>query len=173
MTSKIASAGMGTRRLRASNSCGGPQSLTRPWIGVRSASSHAGSGLTRLTVLPLCSPASSRERARPSSIGSARAPRVVTNWRWLSARWASQTPRPVLLRWLVEQALPEYVPGAMRRSRRHLATDYALMTRRERAAHAALADLEADYAARRADLTRELENAQQAASALRDGLLYG
>lgn len=84
-----------------------------------------------------------------------------------------ETPWPVLLRWLIEQALPEYVPGAIRRSRRHLATDQALMTRRERVAHAALADLEADYAARRADLTRELEDAQQAASVLRDGLLYG
>lgn len=47
------------------------------------------------------------------------------------------------------------------------------MTRRERASRAALADLDADYSGRHADLTRDLADAQAAASAVRDGLLYG
>lgn len=84
-----------------------------------------------------------------------------------------ETPWPVLLKWLLEQGLPEFVPGAVRRARRQLASDTHTMTRREREARAALADLEADYAARRADLERELEESQVAATAVREGLLYG
>jgi hypothetical protein len=85
----------------------------------------------------------------------------------------AETPWPLLLQWLMEQALPELVPGAMRRARRQLATDQALMTRRERSVRAALAELEAEYAARRRELERELEEAEMAASAVREGLLYG
>jgi len=84
-----------------------------------------------------------------------------------------ETPWPVLLKWLLEQALPEFVPGAMRRARRQLASDTNTMTRRERDARAALADLDADYATRRAELKHELAESQAAASAVRDGLLYG
>lgn len=68
-----------------------------------------------------------------------------------------ETPWPVLLKWLLEQGLPEFVPGAMRRARRQLASDTSLMTRRERHARSALVELEADYATRRADLDRERE----------------
>lgn len=85
----------------------------------------------------------------------------------------AETPWPALMQWLLKQALPEYVPGAMHRARRQLASDHTLMTRRERAARIALTDLETDYATRRADLARELEDAQVAASRVRDGLLYG
>jgi hypothetical protein len=85
----------------------------------------------------------------------------------------AETPCPALLQWLLEQALPEYVPGAMRRARRQLASDHTLMTRRERAVRIALTDLETDYATRRADLAREFEDAQAAASRVRDALLYG
>jgi hypothetical protein len=84
-----------------------------------------------------------------------------------------ETPWSVLLQWLIEQALPEFVPAAMRRARRQLANDHTTMTRRERDARAALTELEAGYVTRRADLERELEDAQAAASAVRDGLLYG
>lgn len=85
----------------------------------------------------------------------------------------SETPWPVLLTWLLEQGLPELVPGAVRRARRQLESDIQMMTRRERDARAALDDLEADYATRRADLERELEESLAAATAVRDGLLYG
>ena len=84
-----------------------------------------------------------------------------------------ETPWPLLLGWLIEQALPEFVPAAMQRARRRLSNDNGTMTRRERDARTALADLESDYAARRADLEQELDGAQAAASAIRDGLLYG
>ncbi|MFK5582449.1 hypothetical protein [Serinicoccus sp. LYQ131] len=84
-----------------------------------------------------------------------------------------ETPWPVLLRWLLEHGLPEFVPGAMRRARRHLASDMTTMTRRERDARSALLELEADYTTRRADLKRELGKLQAAASEVREGLLYG
>jgi hypothetical protein len=84
-----------------------------------------------------------------------------------------ETPWPVLMKWLLEQCLPEFVPGALRRARRQLASDTSLMTRRERDARSALAEFETDYATRRADLEHELEESQRAASAVREGLLYG
>lgn len=84
-----------------------------------------------------------------------------------------ETPWPLLLQWLLEQALPELVPGAMRRARRPLASDEDLMTRRERDVRAALTEFEADYAARRGELERQLEQAQSAASTVREGLIYG
>lgn len=83
-----------------------------------------------------------------------------------------QTPWPVLLKWLLEQGMPEFVPGAMRRARRQLASDTSLMTRREREARSALVGLETDYATRWSDLERELEESQSAASVVREGLLY-
>lgn len=85
----------------------------------------------------------------------------------------AETPWPLLLQWLLEHALPEYVPGAMRRARRPLAADPALMTRRERDARTALTVFEIEYADRRRELERDLEEAQTAASAVREGLLYG
>ncbi|MDY7090562.1 MAG: hypothetical protein SYR96_36410, partial [Actinomycetota bacterium] len=85
----------------------------------------------------------------------------------------AETPWPLLLQWLLGQALPEFVPGAMRRARRQLATDQTLMTRRERDARTALTELEADYVTRRGELERQLEEAQTVASTVREGLLYG
>ncbi|OKI49096.1 hypothetical protein [Micromonospora sp. CB01531] len=84
-----------------------------------------------------------------------------------------ETPWPLLLEWLREQALPEFVPGAMRRARRQLATDETFMTRLERDVRTALAELEADYVTRRRRLERDLEEAQTVASTVREGLLYG
>lgn len=84
-----------------------------------------------------------------------------------------ETPWRLLLAWMREQAMPEFVPGALRRARRPMASDEDLMTRRERNAHVALAALKADYAARRGDLERQLEEAHGAAVATREGLLYG
>jgi len=84
-----------------------------------------------------------------------------------------ETPWTTLLQWLLDQALPEFVPGAMRRARRQLATDVFLMTRAERAARNALAELESDYASSRDALRRQLKEAETAASSVREGLLYG
>jgi hypothetical protein len=85
----------------------------------------------------------------------------------------AEAPWRVVLQWLLEQALPEFLPDALRRARRPLASDQALMTRRERAAGAAMTELESEYATRRTDLEREFEDAEVAGSAVRDGLLYG
>jgi hypothetical protein len=84
-----------------------------------------------------------------------------------------ETPWTLLLQWLLELALPEFIPGVLRRARRLLAADEDLMTRRERNAHAALTSLEEDYIGRRSELERKLEEAQSASSVIREGLLYG
>lgn len=84
-----------------------------------------------------------------------------------------ETPWPLLLQWLLEQALPEFSPGALRRARRPLAAELELMTRNERESQLALKTLEANYVASREELQRELEAAQSAASPIRESLLYG
>lgn len=84
-----------------------------------------------------------------------------------------ETPWTVLLQWLLKQALPEFVPEAMRRARRPLASDKDLMTRRERDAHASLAVLDSDYAKRRGELERQLKDAQDTSATIRESLLYG
>lgn len=85
----------------------------------------------------------------------------------------AETSWPVLLAWLTEKALPDLVPGAMRRARRHMANDPTLTTVREQAAQAAVAALDAAYARERHELLAEAAAAQAEASSVRDGLLYG
>jgi hypothetical protein len=85
----------------------------------------------------------------------------------------AEMPWPLVLQWILEHALPAYVPNAVRRARRPLLNDDALVTRRERAARTALTDFEVQHKAHRAALERELEEARTAASGVRDGLLYG
>lgn len=84
-----------------------------------------------------------------------------------------ETPWPLLLEWLSSRALPEYVPAAMRRARRHMAKDVELMTRRERDAHAALTALKSGYHAQELSLAEEISSAELDATFVRDGLLYG
>jgi hypothetical protein len=81
--------------------------------------------------------------------------------------WAS------VLGWLVQQALPEYVPGALRRARSPLFTDPDLQTTAELDAWRALGDLEARYAAEKLYLEEALREAQARAEDVRYGLLYG
>lgn len=78
-----------------------------------------------------------------------------------------------ILDWLITRALPEYVPGALRRARSSLVLDPSLQTPAEAAAQAALNDLQANYAAQRAALQQRLVDATAAASAIREGLLFG
>lgn len=85
----------------------------------------------------------------------------------------AEAPWTALLQWLLDQALPEFVPDAMRRARRQLGADVALMTRAERVARSALAELEADYVSSRGELERQMKDAETAASSIREGLLYG
>jgi hypothetical protein len=84
-----------------------------------------------------------------------------------------QTDGNTVLDWLVTQAMPEYVPGALRRVRSPHFVDPAWQTTRETAARQALADLEATYAVERTRLEGELDAAKAAAEPIRYSLLYG
>jgi len=85
----------------------------------------------------------------------------------------AETPWTVLLQWLLDEGLPELVPGALRRARRQLGTDMFLMTRSERTARSALAELEVEYSGRKRELECQLEQAEAVASPIRDSLLFG
>lgn len=85
----------------------------------------------------------------------------------------TETPWPVLLSWLTGKALPDLVPAALRRARRHMADDRAMTTTREQAAHDALAALDATYFEQHQALLDEQTAAQAEAATVRDGLLYG
>jgi hypothetical protein len=82
---------------------------------------------------------------------------------WLPA-W---TP---LLEWLGQQAIPEFVPTAVRRIHAKTGEDPGLQTTAEASAHAALAELEQEYRVRRDDLMQRLDEAHAAADDLRQDL---
>ena len=75
--------------------------------------------------------------------------------------------------WLVQQALPAYVPDALRRARSPQLVDPDLQTQAELLARNALADMAVRHAEERARLESELQRAQAAAEEVRYGLLYG
>jgi hypothetical protein len=79
----------------------------------------------------------------------------------------------LVLGWLIQQALPEHVPAALRRARSSYFTDPDLQTTAELAARQALADLEARHAIEKLRLEEELRQAQEQAGTVRYGLLYG
>ncbi len=85
----------------------------------------------------------------------------------------AETPWKPVLAWLVEQALPELVPGAMQRARRNLATAPDLITLREKKIRRSLEELEKEYLDRKSSLEVDLEIAEVAAGPVREGLLYG
>jgi hypothetical protein len=78
-----------------------------------------------------------------------------------------------VLGWLMQRALPEYVPGALRRARSPHFVDPDLQTTDELAARQALDELEARYAAEKLRLDQDLHEAQTHAQPVRYGLLYG
>jgi hypothetical protein len=78
-----------------------------------------------------------------------------------------------VLGWLVRQALPEYVPGALRRARSSHFLDPELQTTDELTARHALADLDASYAKEKLRLEENLREAETRVSPVRYGLLYG
>ncbi|GII59441.1 hypothetical protein Pth03_78300 [Planotetraspora thailandica] len=85
----------------------------------------------------------------------------------------NETDGNIVLDWLINQALPAYAPGALRRARSPHFVDPALQSAAETAARQALADLEATYAVEHARLESELRTAKAAAEPIRYGLLYG
>ena len=85
---------------------------------------------------------------------------------WLPA-W---TP---LLDWLAQRAILEFVPAAARRVRARVGDETELQTAAEASAHAALAQLDEEYRARRGDLEQGIRDARAAADDLRHDLLFG
>ncbi|RAO63422.1 hypothetical protein LUPAC06_00148 [Micromonospora saelicesensis] len=78
-----------------------------------------------------------------------------------------------VLSWLVQRALPEYVPGALRRARSPHFVDPDLQTTDELAARRSLDELEARYAEEKLGLEEDLREAETHAEPVRYGLLYG
>lgn len=79
----------------------------------------------------------------------------------------------LVLDWLVSQALPEHVPGALRRTRAPQAVHPSLQTPAEKKARRDLAELDANYARDRKRLETELRHTVDDAEPVRHGLLYG
>jgi hypothetical protein len=92
------------------------------------------------------------------------------DWRWYivpaGAEWTD------IVGWLVERALPEYVPDALRRARAAELVDDPLLTARELQARDALDQFERDAAAQREELEHERDETHTASDGVRFGLLY-
>lgn len=93
------------------------------------------------------------------------------NQRWYivpdAIKWAS------VIDWLVQQAIPYYIPDAPRRFRTAGFVDPAWETPREQRAREAIAAMEIRHLEERARLEAEREDARRAAEGVRDGLLWG
>jgi hypothetical protein len=77
-----------------------------------------------------------------------------------------------LLEWLVEQAVPEFVPTAARRVRRSLSSESQLLTTAEGEARDGLREFQSEVERRRLALQSRVERATADADAVRDPLLY-
>jgi hypothetical protein len=93
------------------------------------------------------------------------------DWRWYVVPRGDDWPQ--LVEWLVARALPEHVPGALRRVRTSEPLDEELLTNAELTARAALTQFEGEVDERRAQLVAEVSAARQIATDMRSGLLYG
>jgi hypothetical protein len=93
------------------------------------------------------------------------------NLRWYiipdGADWAT------VIDWLVAKALPAHAPGALRRARHPGFIPPDLQTEDEARARQSLADLEEEHARRKTDLEEVLRRAEERATPVRNGLLYG
>ncbi|MFD5861517.1 hypothetical protein [Streptomyces chartreusis] len=101
------------------------------------------------------------------------------------ARWTSGDGRQIwyvipdgvdwnqVVDWLVQYALLEHVPAALRRVRSRHHVDPALETPAETQARSSLEELERRYLEDKARLEDDLERARQEAEPMRNGLLYG
>jgi hypothetical protein len=75
--------------------------------------------------------------------------------------------------WLIGHALPVYAPGALRRARHATFIDLDLQTPDEFRARQGLSNLDDEYAERKAVLQEGLRHAEERATPVRNGLLYG
>jgi hypothetical protein len=78
-----------------------------------------------------------------------------------------------VLDWLGKQAIPEFIPAAVRRIHAGIGEDPDLQTTAESSARAALAELDEEYQVRRASLLQRANDAHAAADDVRHNLLYG
>lgn len=83
------------------------------------------------------------------------------------------TDWPTVIDWLVQQALPAYVPGAQRRAHSRGHIDEDLQTAEETAARLAITGLEERYEREKKALEKQFRTATEEAAPVRDGLLYG
>jgi hypothetical protein len=93
------------------------------------------------------------------------------DWRWYIV--PAETPWKWITSWVVERAVPEYVPGALRRTHAAELVDEALLTSEELRARNALSDFEAATAREREQLGLLVEAARARVDEVRSGLLYG
>jgi hypothetical protein len=77
-----------------------------------------------------------------------------------------------VLDWLGKQAIPEFIPAAVRRIHAGIGEDPDLQTTAESSARAALAELDEEYQVRRASLLQRANDAHAAADDVRHNLLY-
>ncbi|WP_245608091.1 hypothetical protein [Streptomyces hokutonensis] len=101
------------------------------------------------------------------------------------ARWAPSDRQEVwylipdavdwntIIDWIVQKALPEHIPAALRRVRSPHSVNADLETPAEAEARVALQELDTRYADDKARLQTDLEQARQEAEPVRSGLLFG
>jgi hypothetical protein len=92
------------------------------------------------------------------------------------ARWfvvPYGTDQRLLVEWLVQHALPAYVPGALTRVRSPLVRDPAFATDAEARLVEAIAEEQRAHERRQTELQQQLAALRAVADPLRDGLLFG
>ncbi|MFE6496297.1 hypothetical protein [Streptomyces sp. NPDC057748] len=92
------------------------------------------------------------------------------------ARWfvvPHGTDQRLLVEWLVQHALPAYVPGALTRARSTLVRDPALATDAEARLVETIAEEQRAHERRQTELQQQLAELRAVADPLRDGLLFG
>ncbi|MFF8617148.1 hypothetical protein [Streptomyces sp. NPDC015350] len=93
-----------------------------------------------------------------------------------SARWfvvPHGTDQRLLVEWLVQHALPAYVPGALTRARSPLLRDPALATDAEARLAETIDEEQRAHERRQTELQQQLAELRAVADPLRDGLLFG
>lgn len=92
------------------------------------------------------------------------------------ARWfvvPHGTDQRLLVEWLVQHALPAYVPGALTRARSTLVRDPAFATDAEARLVETIAEEQRAHERRQTELQQQLAELRAVADPLRDGLLFG
>ncbi|THA57048.1 hypothetical protein E6P78_31655 [Streptomyces sp. A0958] len=135
------------------------------------------SGSSRPGVARMWPPPGEGEQLRPILVDGLGAP-VAGVWMPASgnARWfvvPHGTDQRLLVEWLVQHALPAYVPGALTRARSTLVRDPAFATGAEARLAETIAEEQRAHEQRQTELQQQLAALRAVADPLRDGLLFG